>query len=223
MHNILNKAYIKFTVDTLELYKSYQIANDITLKQGDHTLYWFTIKPSSPSRRWDHFQLELKKYVCPFYYDLCHGLIGKHYNRPNKKHLKPFLYATPDYENSNQVSPLIVNSFNHIHGIICIRNDQIIVFETLLNEFKNNYIYSNYIEDIRSIIINKVDHVYTDDIGYKVYINKNTTRKFNNINNGIFLPADKIFHTFIGKNNSLQIEFTKNKCVPSSSKFSFDS
>lgn len=202
MSNELKKAYTQFTIDKLEDYKSYQISNDPTLRQGDHTLYWFTIKPNSPSGRWDHFQFELKNYTFPFYCDLCERLNGKQYNRDNKKHLKPFLYATPDYENSNQNEPLFVNQFNHIHGIICIRNDQTIVFETLLNEFKNNYIYKNKFDPIRNIIINKTNNITPDGIGYKTYINKNSNRKFNNINNGMFLPADKDFLAFDGKNKT---------------------
>ncbi|QYM72037.1 hypothetical protein K1X45_11025 [Pseudochrobactrum sp. Wa41.01b-1] len=189
----LRQAYDKLTIDTLENYKLYQLENDRNIKNGDHTLYWFTIKPISPRGRWDRFQLDLKKYVCPFYYDLCERLNGKHWNKKNRKHLKPFLFAAPDYENSNNQGPLIVNDFNHVQGLICIRNDQKHILNNLLRKHNNNYTYVYKFDKVREITIAEANHTTMDNIGYKIYLNKNSNRKYDNINNFIYLPFDQKF------------------------------
>lgn len=197
----LKQAQYQFTNNTLDNYKLYQIENDQNLKTSDHILYWFTIKLISPTGRWDHFQLDLKKYVCPFYYDLCEELVGKRWKRNNQKHLKPLLFAAPDYENSNIQGPLTVNAFNHIHGLISIRNDQKHILQMLLRETRNKSVYGNNFDKIREITIKEANHITTDNAGYKIYINKNADRKSGNINNGMFLPADQNFHKFIAREN----------------------
>ncbi len=197
MQTETRKAYNQFTINTLENYKRYQIHSDPNLKDGDHTLYWFTVKLTSPTGRWNHFQMDLKKYICPFYYDVCDNLLGKIWKRTNKKHLKPFFFAAPDYENSNYQGPSTVNTFNHIHGLMCIRNDQKGDFQKLLSNEEPHYKYSKNIMGIRKITINETTSNANNNLGYINYLNKNSCRSKDNNYNEIYLPADKKFFEFI--------------------------
>lgn len=191
--------YNDLTIDIMNHYLKYQAtASGFSSVEGaEH--YWFTIKPSSPSGSWEKFQSEYIKLVAGFHRSVCKRTIGTRFNREKNKHLKPFLYAAPDFENSNQSGPLFKNAFNHVHGVISLRGEQLKEFKEWLFKFETHYVYFDSIDDIRWITVDKIGSTEQDLYGYVNYMNKNSDRKSFNLNPNMMLPRDDAFMSYLSE------------------------
>lgn len=184
----LKQLYNDFTIKHMNHYIEYQAAESGLSNDAVVEYFWFTIKPLEPSGSWEKFQFELEKTVQNFHKSVCMNIIGKYYDRKKNKHLKPFIYAAPDFESSNYANPQYKNEFNHIHGLIALQGEQLNLFKKLLKKNGDYYHYGISVGNIRNITIGKIDPTQGNLSGYINYINKNTNRQSFDINPSMMIP-----------------------------------
>lgn len=199
MSMMLKSYYNKLTLQNLDYYRSYQAAASGLSNDAVVEYYWFTIKPTSPKGNWERFQTEYVNLVTGFHRSVCTHMIGTRFNSPPKKHLKPFLCAAPDYDNSNETSPQRINTFHHVHGLIMLQGEQIMKFKSLIYKDKAIYQYSKSISDIRCVSLEKISSTDRDLRNYINYMNKNTARRSLNSNPNMMLPKDQAFTDYLGQ------------------------
>lgn len=195
----LRAKYNDLTFQTMDYYRSYQGAASGLSTDAVVEYYWFTIKPTSPTGSWERFQTDYTKLVAAFHSSVCRHTVGTRFRFPNKKHLKPFIFAAPDYENSNESSPQRNNSFNHVQGLIMLQGEQIKHFKDLICKNGNNYQYTEEISQIRSVTLNEITPIDGNLYAYINYINKNTSRRSLNINPNMILPNDEAFKAYLNE------------------------
>lgn len=195
----LRANYNNLAFQTMDYYRSYQAAASGLSTDAVVEYYWFTIKPTSPAGSWERFQTDYVKLVSAFHSSVCRHTVGTRFNSANKKHLKPFIFAAPDYENSNESPPQRNNSFNHVHGLIMLQGEQITYFKDLIDKNGNDYQYTKEISQIRSVTLNEITSNDRDLYNYINYINKNTSRRSLNINPNMMLPNDKAFKAYLNE------------------------
>lgn len=186
-------------IETMNYYRAYQSAVSGLSNDAVVEYFWFTIKPSSPSGSWIEFQNTYPKLVASYHRLVCELTVGSQYKNKNKRHLKPFLCAAPDYEDSNNSSPKMKNTFNHVHGLICLQQDQVIKYKNSLLYDQNNYFHLHQLDDIRAIVLKEIKSSSNDLYYYINYMNKNTERRYMNINSNMTLPNDEAFTSYITK------------------------
>lgn len=192
----IRKLYNKFTIEKATDYLEYQHSKGLT---GPVQYYWFTIQIKNAAGNWNQFQQEFNKYVTDFYYNLCEDLIKKRFNRDKYKHLKPFLYAAVDCEDTNSGKPQDYNHHHHIHGLILMRQSQSDVFNKIL--IQDGQVF-NYHKSFKLITAVKLYHLKTpDDIKrYIDYINKNLNCYNTRNNPNMYLPHDNAFIKHLNDN-----------------------
>lgn len=195
----LRENYNDLTFQTMDYYRSYQAAASGLSTDAVVEYYWFTIKPTSPAGSWERFQTDYVKLVSAFHSSVCRHTVGTRFRFPNKKHLKSFIFAAPDYENSNESSPQHNNFFNHVQGLIMLQGEQIKYFKDLICKAGNNYQYTEELSEIRSVILNEITPNDRDLYNYINYINKNTSRRSLNINPNMILPNDEAFKAYLNE------------------------
>lgn len=195
----LRQEYTDFAIKHMNLYVQNQAVKSGLSKDTVVEYFWFTIKPSAPTGKWEQFQYDYEKLVQKFHKSLCMNTIGKHYDRDKNKHLKPFICAAPDYENSNNSNPQYKNSFNHVHGIIALQGEQLKLFKTLIKENGAHYHYKISVGEIRDITIGKINNTEQDLYNYTNYISKNTNRQSRNETPIMMIPNQKSFKDYINE------------------------
>src|SRR5690606_33633496 len=92
------------------------------------------------------------------------------------------------------------NQFNHVHGLIALKGDELKKFRSILKPDATGWTYPFSLPDIRTVTIEQIEDNLESLCTYISYMNKNTSRLHFNENPSMFLPQHEQFRSYLKTN-----------------------